>query len=576
VKTTVDRRRWLQGAAFAAGAIGATGAAAAASPATTVAKGRSKTDYGPALKAIAAYAEVHRHEFGLPGMSLAFADQDGWRATLTLGLSDMERKTPVKPDQLFQIGSISKSFIALVILKLAEEGKLRLDDVVADLMPDLPLAKAPRFTVLNLLNHTAGLPDDAPLFPPGGLWCGFPPGSRMSYSNTGYEILGLIAEKIDGRPYAESERERVLKPLGMTATRTLIKDSERALYALGYSPLYRDRRYMRRDSLASGPWTPMNKASGSVASTPGDMSLYLAFIIGAGQGKGGAVFSDASARQFTTAPPVESHEFGPGAHYASGIGLVPFGGRTLIHHTGGMLTFSSSFHVDAAAGVGAFASTNCRVSPGYRPRLITAWACQVLAAARAGQPFPKPPPIPPMAPPEPKDVTPAPLVSQAGDTIALEVTGGAMRARWNGKPVRVEKAGADAYVLADPKLQILPVTLERKDGKVVAAWWGPVRYAADPAMRTPSPVPAALRPLEGRYDSDDSWGPGLNRVIARGDALTIDGETPLVPLPDGSYRLGAEEWGCERVRFEAPLNGHMQRMLVSGADIERTGAALDD
>jgi len=580
--TMLDRRQWLQAAALAAGAVGATGAHASASASSpdvaVVATGGSNVDYGLALKALAAYAELHRIEFGLPGMTLAFADQDGWRATLTLGLSDVELKTPVKPDQLFQIGSISKSFIALSLLKMAEDNRLRLDDAVTDLLPDLPLAKAPRFTVRNLLNHTSGLPDDAPLFPRGmdGLWCGFPPGGAMSYSNTGYRILGLIAEKIDGRPYAETIRERVLKPLGMGATHPLILDGERALYATGYSPLYRDRPYMRRDPLASGPWTPVAQAAGSVASTPGDMSLYLAFLIGAGQGKGAPVFSDASARLFVTPPEVEAPAFGPGARYAYGVALVPFGGRTLIHHTGGMLTFCSSFHVDALAGVGAFASTNCTVSEKYRPRLITAYACQLLAAARAGQPMPSPPPIPPMAPADPSDVTSEPLVSPAGDRIALEIVGDSMRALWNGRPIRVESTDADIYLLGDPKLQILPLKIERVNDKVVAAWWGGVRFAADPALRSPPPVPAALRALEGRYDSDDPWGPGLNRVTAQGEVLVLNGEEPLVPLPGGDYRVGADAQGCERVRFEAPLNGEMQRLVISGADTLRTGEAIDE
>jgi CubicO group peptidase (beta-lactamase class C family) len=581
MNTVLDRRQWLQAAALATGALSATGAQAGTSGSTSavtvLATGGSKTDYAPALTALAAYAELHRQEFGLPGMTLAFADQNGWRATLTLGLSDVELKKPVKPSQLFQIGSISKSFIALSLLKMAEDGKLNLDDAVADLLPDLPLAKAPRFNVRNLLNHTAGLPDDAPLFPRGtdGLWCGFPPGSRMSYSNTGYRILGLLAEKIDGRPYAETLRERVLKPLGMAATQPLIRDSERMLYATGYSPLYRDRPYMRRDPLASGPWTPVAEAAGSVASTPGDMSLYLAFLIAAGQGKGAPVFSDASARLFVTPPEVEAPVFGPGARYAYGVGLVPFGAQTLIHHTGGMLTFSSSFHVDAASGVGAFASTNCSVSEKYRPRLITAFACQLLAAARAGEPLPSPPPIPPMAPADPHDVTLEPLVSLAGDRIALEIAGDSMQAIWNGRPIPVESADADIYLLGDPKLQILPLTLERANDKVVAAWWGGVRFAADPVQRSPPPVPIRLKATEGRYDSDDPWGPGLNRVTAQGDILVLNGQEPLVPLPGGDYRVGAEAWGCERVRFEAPVGGQMQRLVVSGADTLRTGEATE-
>jgi CubicO group peptidase (beta-lactamase class C family) len=574
----MDRRQWLQSAALAAGALGlsATGAQASPAHAAVLTKGRSTTDYGPALDKLAAYVELHRQTFGLPGVTLAFADQDGFRAVLTAGLADVDRKEPVGPDHVFQIGSISKSFIALSILKLAEEGKLDLDAVVADLLPDLPLSKAPRFKVRQLLNHTSGLPDDAPLFPRGmdDLWCGFAPGTRMSYSNTGYNILGLILAKADGRPFSETVRERVLKPLGMDATLPLIHDTDRALYATGYSPFYRDRPYCRRDPLASGPWTPMVWPAGSIGSVPADMSRYLAFLIGASRGHGGPVLSDAGAKTFLT-PTIDSSEFGPGAKYACGVGIVPFNGRTYIHHTGGMILFSSSFHVDPAAGVGAFASTNCRVSEGYRPRLITVYACELMAAARAGQPLPEAPPIDPIAAPEPKDVTPAPLVSAAGDSIALEIAEGAMAARWNGQRVGVERAGADVFYLRHPGLQILPLKLNRTDGRVVSAWWGPVLYAADPAARTPAPVPETLKCCAGRYDDNDPWSPGLIRVVARADGLSLDGVTPLVPLPDGSFRLGADAFGCERVRFDAMLDGKAQRMTFSGDDILRTGEVTE-
>jgi CubicO group peptidase (beta-lactamase class C family) len=577
----MDRRQWLQSAAVAASVLGAGAAAGETAPvrAKVLSAGRSGTDYGPALEKLAAYAELHRREFGLPGMTLAFADEDGFRAVLTLGLADVDRKEPVGPDHLFQIGSISKSFIAMSILKLVEEGKINLDAAVADLLPELPLSKAPRFTVRQLLNHTSGLPDFAPLFPRGqdGLWCGFAPGTHTSYSNTGYEILGRLIAQADGRPFSESVRERVLKPLGMAATHPLIRDSDRALYATGYSPLYRDRPYIRRDPLASGPWTPMTNAAGSIASTPADMSRYLAFIISAGQGRGAPVLSDASARTLLT--PTNDGTvgavFGPGSKYACGLGLFPYKGRILIHHTGGMILFSSSFHVDAAAGVGAFASTNCRVSEGYRPRLITAYGCELMAAVRAGQPLPAPPELPHMAAADPKDATPAPLVSKSGEALAIEIVSGALVLRWNGEAVELERSGEDAFLVRHPRFQLLPLKLKRKDGKVTSAFWGNEVFAADPAEREPAPVPDALKAFAGRYDNNDPWTPGLTRVIARADGLFIDGVEPLIALPDGSYRAGEAPEGCERARFDGPLNGKLQRLTLSGIDTVRTGEALD-
>ena len=589
---SMDRRRWLQSAALAAGALGVSAAAAeAATPARTavVSNGQGRIDYGPALERLLRYAELHIQTFGLPGMTLAVADDQGFRATITAGYADLEARTPVAPDQLFQIGSISKSFTALGILKLADQGKLDLDATVADLLPEAPLPKSPRFTVKHLLNHTSGLPDDAPLFPRGtdGLWCGFEPGSRMSYSNLGYEILGLLIERATGRPYAETVRAQILEPLGMSATRPLIHDGDRMLYATGYSPYWRDRPYVRRDRISDGPWTPVTKAAGSVASTPEDMARYIGFLITAGQGRGAPVLSDAGAKRFST-PTTEAPPFGPGAHYASGIAIVPVNGRQLLHHTGGMLTFSSSIHVDTSTGVGAFASTNARVAPDYRPRLITAYACLLMAAARAREPLPAPVDLPLAAPAEPGDVTPAPLVSVSGETIALDAAGGArgpsagpagleaaMVLRWNGQAIELERSGPDAYLVRHARFAILPLKLNRRDGRVVSAWWGPELFAADPAGRTPPPVPEALQKLAGRYDNDAPWSPGVTRVVARADGLSLDGVTPLVQLPDGSWRIGADEASPERLRFDAVLNGRAQRLNFSGVDLVRTGEVTD-
>lgn len=574
----MDRRRWLQSAALAAGALGAGAAAAQAAPArvAVASTGQGRTDYGPALERLSRYAELHLETFGLPGMTLAVADGEGFRATITAGFADLESRTPVTPDQLFQIGSISKSFTALGVLELADRGKIDLDAPAADLLPEAPLPKEPRFTVKHLLNHTSGLPDDAPLFPRGtdGLWCGFEPGSRMSYSNLGYGLLGLLIERATGRSYDETVREHILEPLGMKDTRPLIRDGDRKLHATGYSPYYRDRPYVRRDPISDGPWTPFAEASGSVASTPADMARYIAFLIGAGQGRGAPVLSDEGARRFST-PTTEAPPFGAGAHYASGIAVVPLNGRQLLHHTGGMLTFSSSIHVDSKAGVGAFASTNVRVAPDYRPRLVTAYACTLLAAARAGQPLPAAADLTAAAPAEPGDATPAPLVSAAGETIALEAAGGAMVLRWNGQAIELERSGKDAYLVRHPRFAVLPLKLNRNGGRVVSAWWGPVLFAADPAERTPPPAPAELQKLAGRYDNDAPWSPGVTRVVARADGLSLDGVMPLVRLPDGSWRIGPEEGSPERLRFDAVLNGRAQRLNFSGVDLVRTGEVTD-
>jgi CubicO group peptidase (beta-lactamase class C family) len=148
------------------------------------------------------------------------------------GLADVEKNMPNTPETKFMIGSITKQFTAMLVTQLAEKGKLALDNTVSDFLPDFPKDIGERITVEMLLCHTSGL-----IFPEGiekyysasrreeylqeylkqlseeGLR--FEPGKGYGYSNAGYFILGLIIEKVTGKPYEAVLKEQILDPLGM-------------------------------------------------------------------------------------------------------------------------------------------------------------------------------------------------------------------------------------------------------------------------------------------------------------------------------------------------------------------------
>ncbi len=142
----------------------------------------------------------------------------------------------VTPDTRFRIGSITKQFTAALILQLAEAGKLRLDGVISDYLPNYPAAQGRRVTLHQLLNHTSGIPvysDDPEVWgrltrrrsSPAGLLklfaerpLAFEPGSRFEYDNSGYVVLGAIVERVTGKSYGRALEERILAPLGMRDT----------------------------------------------------------------------------------------------------------------------------------------------------------------------------------------------------------------------------------------------------------------------------------------------------------------------------------------------------------------------
>lgn len=563
------RRRTVIGVGLAGGlAVAASARAAEAAPAVDVEAIASR--YREALEDIRVYAERHVEAYGLPGLTLAVVVPGGAPAFMRFGSANVETRERLGPDHLFQIGSISKSFTALCIFRLMEAGKLKLSDDIRTYLPDAPLPAGAPITVQHLLNHSSGLPDDAPIFPYGGdrkLWRGYEPGSHWSYSNLGFAMLSHIVERVSERPFGEFMQVEVLTPLGMSATKPLILVRDRALYATGYAPEFGNRPFPRGGRIAPGPWTPMVMGSGSVASTAGDMARYTRFLIAAGQGHGAPLLSDAAALQFTKAT-VEAPAWGVGGgQYANGLAVVDVGGHKLLHHTGGMLIFNSAIHVDPIAGVGAFASTNMGSFP-YRPRDITAYACARLRAVVDDGPRPEPMPAPPKLPDASGYV--GQFKSRDGEVLTVELDPRGLSARRGERQLAMQQSGEDAFTAVDPAATPMPLVFRKENKSVVRAWWGETEYVREGVGFSP-PTPAKLAALTGYYESDDPWR-GSFRVIAQGPDLTIDGSNPLTPLGGGVYRAGKDAWSPERLRFDAWLDGRPQRATASGADYLRRPA----
>lgn len=156
------------------------------------------------------------------------------------GFANYENKIPMTGKTIFPIGSVSKTLTAVAVLKLKEQGKLRLDDSITKYLPDLPY---PNITVRNLLSHTSGLPeyqseaiikeigdkgvtnsDLEKVFARLKLPADFAPGSRWEYSNTNFIFLALIIEKASGKSYPQYLLENIFKPAQMKNTSVLKKN----------------------------------------------------------------------------------------------------------------------------------------------------------------------------------------------------------------------------------------------------------------------------------------------------------------------------------------------------------------
>jgi hypothetical protein len=293
------------------------------------------------------------------------------------------------------------------------------------------------------------------------------------------------------------------------------------------------------------------------------MARYLRGLISIGAGRGAPIVSDAAARAFAT-PIAAADEFGRGAHYALGVAIQPVDGAPCLHHTGGMVAFSSSFHADPAAGVAAFASVNARQG-GYRPRQTTAYAIRLLRAVRTRA-------EPPGAP-DPfvlsRIVDPTPLLgtfaAADGRTFAIVPGEGFPRLAAVGDSEPLYRAGEG---LATPHPLYARHSLDpvMAGGRASGFWWGETLFGRDAAPPQPA-APERLRALAGVYLNRDPWI-GSATILARGETLALDGGARLTDR-GGWWTLDKDIGGVERLRFDGVLNGRASRLNVSGVDLLR-------
>lgn len=562
----VSRRGMLQVAAGLGVATAAVRGAGAVELPAGPSRGWTAGDdagFSAKLETLRRYVEEHRRANGLPGLTLVVVGPKGQRGFITSGWANVDRREPVAAQHLFQIGSISKSLTSLAVFKAVERGRLKLSDDIRDVLPGVKIDTPERVTLQHLVNHSSGLADDPPMFPRptnGALWLGYKPGSHWSYSNTGYGMLGETLQALEGDTFETIVERDVMRPLGMTSAHGAIRQEDRPLYATGYTLYQRGLAFAQAPRLSECQWLDVTFSAGSVAATATDMGRYIDWLIRAGRGQGAPLLSDQMAKAWTS-PTVNAPGWGaPTAKYANGWAVVKVGDRTMLHHTGGMVCFSSSIHVDAQAQVGCFASANIG-SSGYRPRDITAFACQLFGAKPDAKPKPVSTGIDKAA-----DYS-GRFTDKAGAVIELKAQGKTLTLVSDGREMPLDPAGEDAFSTPHPRFSRHGFVVERKGGKAVAVWWGDHEYASDPAHLR-GPADPQLAALAGRYDNDDPWA-GSFRVVARPTGLFLDPATKLTRLADGAWRLGDDDWSPERIWFDAPLAGRPQRMSLSGLDFMR-------
>ncbi|WP_419722994.1 serine hydrolase domain-containing protein [Sphingobium aquiterrae] len=328
-----------------------------------------------------------------------------------LGVQDIVQKRPVTPDSLFRIASMTKSFTALSILKLREQGKLSLDDLAEKYVPEMrgwtyPTADAPRIRIRDLLTHSAGFVTDNPwgdrqqplsqaeftrMLKEGVPFSGAA-GTGYEYSNFGFAVLGRIVANIADMPYRSYVERNILTPLGMTASGFEVTEAPAERRAIGYrweEGRWEDGQWKEEPTMADGAFNAM----GGLQVSANDYARYVAFLLSAWPPRDGAEAGPvgrASVRMLAEGSNFMSiaqrtGKSGPGAcrlaaAYGFGMRIAQDCDLGLtLSHGGGYPGYGSHVLLMPQSGIGIFVFTN-RTYNGGAP---AAWDAAV-ALQRAG------------------------------------------------------------------------------------------------------------------------------------------------------------------------------------------------
>ncbi|HEX4227053.1 MAG TPA: serine hydrolase domain-containing protein [Bryobacteraceae bacterium] len=516
---------------------------------------------------------IHRYlrEMNAPGLTLGLANRSGTVRTASFGFADLEAKTPLTPEMRFQIGSISKSFVALTLLQLRDEGKLDLDQPILEYLPWLPIETGYGvITVHHLLTHTSGLPDSLNLFASDPSWRhvqGFKPGEHFYYCNVGFSILGHLISKLDGRPWTQAIRERIMTPLGMTASRAIIDDTTRSRRPSSYKPFYEDRPYPRQGRLAEAEDLVFDDAAGSVLSTPGDMARYMRMILNRGTGPNGRIVSEDGFARFSKSY-IKAPEFSPTASYGYGIAVDKLGEHTILRHTGGMDSFASAIMIDLDGGVAAFASINAM--QGFRPNAVVEYAVRLMGFDWQQKGPQKAPVIPDVSVIDNAADYTGVYTSPAGRQVEVKATGKRLELVAGGISNPLEATGGDAFVSTGASYAMFPILFGRSSDKRVAElsygseWYFNEHYAGPKEF----PTPPGLEGLTGYYRADSAWV-GTVQIVLRKGQLWMDGAEPLEREGGNLFRVAGAPVAMERVEFGRIVDGRPRILKVSGVDLWR-------
>lgn len=548
------------------------------------------------LDALDALLEEARRFFPLPGGVISVCDRDGLLAEAQFGYADLEREVEMSPHFRFEIGSISKLFTSLAVNSLVEEGRLRLDETIAEVLPWWEGDEANRAaTVAQLLNHTSGvcvgadtLPDDT-----GEIWnsrgCATSPSPtpHFHYSNLGYTILGEMVRARSGRRLAELETEQWLAPLGMSDALAQVTQGDRASLATGYWSARPDRPWAPGDALAPSAFFEIDSASGNIAATSADMVALVQALLRASDDDANAPEPEGPLSRATfqrligdRAPTGEPIYLLAGmspveeSRYGQGINVERIGGHLCVSHGGGMVGYSTFMLVDCTAQVGVVVLTNANgdtlashvlarivhevLGRGTGRESLAGWSFDPTVCAGG-------------------HVVAGTYAGDDGSSLEVVEDGTELLIRCGDNEGRLFLFLGGRYVTDNPRLRTFHLDWF-STGDDRGFTYGATTYRAHHLVERPAASSASTHQLVGHYRSFSPWYPefrireraGRLLLIAPGGVEAPGEETVLVEVAPGEYRVGEEDWLPDRLVIDRARDGEVISVNRDGCHYSRT------
>ena len=513
---------------------------------------------------------------GLPTLSIAVVDDQEIVWAGGYGLADPERETPVTPETVYRVASVSKLFTALTVMQLVERGDLDLDEPITTYLPDFrPDSDFDTpITLRQLHSHRSGLVREPPVghyFDPtepsleatvmslNETALIYPPETRTKYSNAAVSVAGYVVEQTQGEPYGEYVQRALLDPLGLKKTSFLPRPGLRDDLGIGYMWRFDSNAFVEAPvfELGIGP-------AANLYTTVSDLGRFMSALFAIKDGRKTGILKPESLEEAWTIqlspPEVE-------AGYGLGFYVSDFQGHRRVQHAGVMYGYATRVYAlpDRKLGVAIVANLDATNPVVDR---IGNYALSLLLAENDGQPLPD------IEQTEPIDPARARALDgryEGPEVIDLVERDGRLflEKKW---PERLHLGALGDTLVTDSRLGFGYRLVAHGDTLVA----GGERYTRQPRQR-PVPVKDAWKGLIGEY----GWDHNTLYVLERDGQLHVLIEWffyyPLEEISDTVFRF--PDWGLymgEKLSFDRDETGRATQASVDGVVFKRRPVAPDE